>query len=194
MRTPPPGPLLPVPDAIVLPTRLPLPAAGPPFDDQASANRASENRASASLPARHAVIPPGAATAASARQGGSAGQAGPAGRARQEPPGSEWVAQFAQALVEALAGSRPARQMTPWTTEQVRRRIQQIGSVLQTGHRPVVRRVLTSAPRRDVIEMTVIVGVGPRVRAIAVRLERARLDPAYPGQSRPWRCTVIQAA
>ena len=58
----------------------------------------------------------------------------------------------------------------------------------------MVRRVLTSAPRRDVVEMTVIIGVGPRTRAIAVRLERARPSPARPGRGRPWICTVIEAA
>jgi hypothetical protein len=42
--------------------------------------------------------------------------------------------------------------------------------------------------------MTVVIGVGPRTRAIAVRLERARPSPARPGQGRPWICTVIEAA
>jgi hypothetical protein len=105
-----------------------------------------------------------------------------------------WASLFAQALAEALAGSRPSRQIAPWTTEQARRRIRQLGPMLQGGPRPVVRRVLTSSPRRDVVEMTVIIGVGPRTRAIAVRLERARPSSARPDRGRPWICTVIEAA
>jgi hypothetical protein len=45
-----------------------------------------------------------------------------------------------------------------------------------------------------VVEMTVIVGIGPLTRAIAVRLERVPADPGRPGRGRPWRCTVIEAA
>src|SRR2546430_1731629 len=37
---------------------------------------------------------------------------GPA--APREPPG--WPGQFAQVLAETLAGSRPSRQLVPWTT------------------------------------------------------------------------------
>lgn len=86
-------------------------------------------------------------------------------------------------------GSRPAGQVRPWTTEQARRRIRQLGPTLRADQRPRVRRVLTSAPRSDVVEMTVIIGIGPRVHAMAVRLERA-------GQGRdlPWLCTAIEAA
>ena len=110
------------------------------------------------------------------------------------PGTGAWASLFAQALAEALAGSRPARQIAPWTTEQARRRIRQLGPLLQDGPRPVVRRVLTSAPGRDVVEMTVVIGVGPRTRAIAVRLERARPSSGAPGRGRPWICTVIEAA
>ena len=52
-----------------------------------------------------------------------------------------WPSQFAQVLAETLAGSRPARQLAPWTTEQARRRIRQLGPMLATDQRPKVRRV-----------------------------------------------------
>jgi hypothetical protein len=42
-------------------------------------------------------------------------------------------------------------------------------------------RVLTSMPGRDVIEMTLVVHTGPRVRALAVRLERPAAPDAAPG-------------
>jgi hypothetical protein len=91
-------------------------------------------------------------------------------------------------LAETLAGSRPARQLTPWTTEQTRRRIRQLGPMLSTGQRPRVRRIMTSAPSRDVLEMTAVVGFGSRVRVLALRLERG-------GESgQQWRCTALESA
>jgi hypothetical protein len=57
--------------------------------------------------------------------------------------------------------------------------------------------VVTFHPTADVIEMTVVVGFGTRVRALAVRLERADPHPsAY--RRRPqaprWLCTAVEAA
>jgi hypothetical protein len=115
-----------------------------------------------------------------------------------------WPSHFAQVLAETLAGSRPARQMAPWTTERARNRIQRLGPQLSGGQHPTVRRVLTFQPTPDVIEMTVVVGFGPRVRAVAVRLERANCAPGSPGGDmrspgggiRParWLCTTVEAA
>ena len=128
-------------------------------------------------------------------------------RPGQPPHEAEWAggwpSQFAQVLAEALAGSRPAQQVRPWTTEQARKRIRQLGPVLQADQRPRVRRVLTSQPRRGVVEMTVIVGIGPRTRALAVRLEHAGLGSVAPDRAgraptarEPdgWVCTAIEAA
>jgi hypothetical protein len=84
-----------------------------------------------------------------------------------------WQSRFAQALAEALAGSRPPRQMVPWTTEEALDRIQRLGPQLASAQRPRVRRVLTSSPAEGVMELAVVVGFGPRVRALAVRMERA---------------------
>jgi hypothetical protein len=141
--------------------------------------------------------------------------------AEDKPEGagsSEWAGRFAQVLAETLAGSRPAQQVRPWTTEQARRRIRQLGPMLQADQRPRVRRVLMSMPCTGVVEMTVVVSIGPRVRALAVRLERpdeADLAPpaprpapaqrraenraslrAEPGRVQPggWLCTAIEAA
>ena len=202
-----PAPQRPLPDPVALPSRVPIPAAGPPYDDQAGLDLPSPPTALAAAEPDRGPDQPGRAD----RPGRAHGQApaegpGTADRAPGRPPEgagvppsdgpatSAWASRFAQALAEALAGSRPARQIAPWTTEQARRRIQQLGPMLQDGPRPVVRRVLTSRPRPDVVEMTVIIGVGPRTRAIAVRLERARPSSARPDRGRPWICTVIEAA
>jgi hypothetical protein len=100
-------------------------------------------------------------------------------------------------LAETLAGSRPARQIVPWTTDQARRHIRRLGAVLSAGERPLVRRVVASRPAAGVVEMTVIVAFGPRLRALAVRLELDGPGLDYPGRAaRPprWRCTAVEAA
>jgi Family of unknown function (DUF6459) len=111
------------------------------------------------------------------------------------PPG--WQSRFAQVLAETLAGSRPPRQLVPWTTEEALDRIQRLGPRLASGQRPRVRRVLTSRPAVDVLEMTVVVGFGPRVNAMAVRLERSwpprHARPGEPPAAR-WVCTAVEAA
>jgi hypothetical protein len=105
-----------------------------------------------------------------------------------DPDPGSWPGQFAQILAETLAGSRPAQQLRPWTTEHARRRIRQLGPVLATGQRPRVRRIMTSAPASGVLELTAVVGFGPRVRVLALRLER---DEAGRGR---WCCTAIDSA
>ena len=97
----------------------------------------------------------------------------------RSPAAGTWPSQFAQVLAETLAGTRPPDQIVPWTTEQARERISQLGPLLATAHRPRVRRVIVTSPARGVLEMTVIVGLGTSVRALAVRLERSL--PSTPG-------------
>jgi hypothetical protein len=105
-------------------------------------------------------------------------------------------------LAETLAGARPPGQIVPWTTQRARSNIQRLGPTLTAGQptarqRPLVRRVVTSRPSCDVLEMTVIVGFGPRIRALAVRLERSTPRSAAPGQAARaarWLCTAVEAA
>ena len=115
---------------------------------------------------------------------------GQPGSCPPEPDG--WPRQFAQILAETLAGARPAHQLTPWTTEHARRRIRQLAPALATGQRPRVRRVMTSAPARDVLELTAVVGFGQQVRVLALRLERDQARSGRPGGG--WRCTTIESA
>jgi hypothetical protein len=100
-------------------------------------------------------------------------------------------------LAETLAGSRPPAQLAPWTTERARSHIRKLGPLLSAGQQPLVQRVITSAPSAGVMEMSVVVGFGPRVRALAVRLEQMQARPATAGRAarqQRWLCTAIEAA
>ena len=121
----------------------------------------------------------------------------PAPGSAAPPTAAEWPSQFAQILAETLAGSRSCGQIRPWTTDQACRRIRQLGPVLTAGIQPRVRRIVTSLPAAGVVEMTVIVGFGPRIRALAVRMEHAGSPLSGPGPSATtakWVCTAIEAA
>jgi hypothetical protein len=184
----------PLPDAQAIRT-CPVPEAAPPYDDAAPLNGVAhvaerERRAGARGTAEHPSEP---------------NRAQPAGSGR-------WPSQFAQVLAETLAGSRPARQITPWTTEQARKRITELGPMLSAARQPRVRRVIVSSPAEGVLEMTVIVDCGSRTRAVAVRLERpspptpatvpdGRLGQpditTYKRRRAPvggWVCTAVEAA
>ena len=107
-----------------------------------------------------------------------------------------WPRQFAQVMVEILAGVRPPGQIAPWTTDRVRAQIRQLSPLLVSDRRPSIQRIMVSRPVVSVIEMTVVVRVGPRSRALALRFDYVRARPAAPGlQARParWVCTTIEA-
>jgi hypothetical protein len=131
--------------------------------------------------------------------------------AAQARADSDWARQFALLLSEALGGARPVRQILPLTTERARLQLDRLMPLFRTARRPRVLRVITTRPTRDVIEMTVVVGLERRTRALAVRLERtdpadqsgrrdrsawlkqaARSRPAQPGPR--WLCTAVEAA
>jgi len=173
-----PGGRRPLPDPVAVRLcRIPDPA--PPYDGEAAPV------------ARH--VAPG--TGAPKHQDDSARHRGSSVPAPDGFPG--WPSRFAQVLAETLAGSRPPGQMVPWTTELARMHIQRLGPQLASGQRPRVRRVVTFHPTSDVMEMTVVVGFGVRVRALAVRLERSGPAPQagtrHPEPSR-WLCTAVEAA
>jgi hypothetical protein len=102
----------------------------------------------------------------------------------------DWPGQFARLLTEVLAGARPVRQITPCLTERARIHVRRAAAVFGSGQRPRVLRVRTSQPSSGVVEMSVIVGVGTRIRALALRLESAALAD----QPARWLCTDIEAA
>jgi len=173
-----PGGRRPLPDPVAVRLcRIPDPA--PPYDTEVS----------------HGTRPKLLGSSTPADRGRPGRSAEPPVPAPGAFPG--WPSRFAQVLAETLAGTRPPGQITPWTTEMARAHIQRLGPQLASGQQPRVRRVVTFHPTADVIEMTVVVGFGTRVRALAVRLERAdpspsayRRRPQAPG----WLCTAVEAA
>ena len=110
-------------------------------------------------------------------------------------PAVAWSRQFAQVIAEILGGARSPRQLAPWTTERVRDRIALLTQTLTPGHKPRIRRIVTSRPAPRVVEMTVVLGVGPRSRALALRLEQLpgrRPAPGIPARPARWLCTEIE--
>ena len=173
---------LPDPSAVQL---RPVPSTAPPYDDELLP----------ASPAAPGPRPPATGRPAPSGPPRPARPPGPAGPPATDRPA--FATQFAQVLVESLAGTRPPRQLSTWTTERAKSRIQRMGPLLTAGHRPQLRRVVAYRPAPDVIEMTVIIAVGPRTRAVAIRLEH--IPPPHPRPGRPpqparWICTDVEAA
>jgi len=184
----PPARRRPLPDAAGV-RLIAIPDSAPPYDDERPATTGTPGkRGRLSLVTAPRAVPTPEATPA---------QPGLTPARREEPAAAEWPGRFAQVLAETLAGSRPQGQIVPWTTDQARKRIRQLGPMLAGGVQPRVRRVMTSRPTSGVVEMTVIVGFGSSVRALAVRLERDGPHLASPGRAAKaarWVCTAIEAA
>jgi hypothetical protein len=131
------------------------------------------------------------------------GRSGPA-EYRPVDGGPAWPRQFAVLLAEALTGDRPTRQIQPWLSQRGSVHLHRLQPLFRNGQRARVQRVLTTRPTPDVIEMALIVAVGPRVRALAVRLTivppeqrpgRREQRPTPPAAAPPgWLCTDIEAA
>jgi Family of unknown function (DUF6459) len=116
--------------------------------------------------------------------------------ARGADPAVVWSRQFAQVIIEIMAGSRSPRQLAPWTTERVRNRITLLTQTLAPGQQPRIRRIVTSRPAARVVEMTVVLSYGPRSRALALRLEQLpgrQPAPGLPARPARWLCTEIEA-
>jgi len=113
-------------------------------------------------------------------------------------PAGDWPVRFARMLTEALAGSRPANQILPWTSKRARSQFDRLlrGFRGAGSGQSRVLRVLTTRPAQDVIEMSVIAGFGVRTRALALRLERGtgQHSGAVNDVSDGWVCTDIEAA
>jgi hypothetical protein len=163
-----------------------IPDAAPPYDCEthgALCPAAPSVWASAGPAGEPAPAPPPGPAAGAVAAPGLAGTA------------AAWPRQFAQVMVEILAGVRPQRQIDPLATDRVRAQIRHLGPVLAAERRPRIQRVVTSRPATGVMEMTVVVSFGPRSRALAMRLEYVAPREAAPGQpARParWLCTELE--
>jgi hypothetical protein len=171
---------------------VPVPDPGPPFDDdlpagtpaaaarQSGMDWAGPRQGAPVYQAARTAVTPVAPTADTAEDG--------------------WPRRFALMLTEALAGARPLRQLFPLMTDRARAHLDTLMPLFGGGQRPRVQRVLMNRPTRDAIEMTVVVGVGTRTRALAVRLEcgtppQRATRPQLTGQApRRWLCTAVEAA
>lgn len=170
---------------------LRVPEVAPPFDGESVP-------AGAAPPARVPVTAASApATGVPVTAAGDPAAGDPVtGEARCAPVAAEpavdcgWARQFARLLVESLAGVRPLRQLLPWLSGNAPVHLRRIAPVFGGGQRPQVLRVLASWPADSVAEITIIVRLGPRTRALAARL----VDGSQPGQPTRWLCTDIEAA
>jgi hypothetical protein len=185
---------------------LKVPEVSPPFDPEVLPDDvlSSRGQAPAIVTGRRngkrepapAVCPDAASTLSRAGDRASSDRASSDRATPSDVSRDDWPQRFARLLVETLAGARPARQIVPWTTERSRSHIRKISPALGGGQRPRVLRVLMSHPGPGVTEMTVIVGIGPRIRALAVRLEQAARtsQPVRHQQPNRWICTDVEAA
>ncbi|SDP25397.1 hypothetical protein SAMN04489867_1868 [Pedococcus dokdonensis] len=91
------------------------------------------------------------------------------------PDPRPWAGHIAQALVEVMAGARPAPQVLRWTTPEVYAVVARRASVSARrgagdSRRTVVRGLRVCEPADGVAEASAVVVDGGRVRALAFRL------------------------
>ena len=186
-----PGGHRPLPDPAAIRLCL-VPDSAPPYDDEVPSGEPDGGRQTTSGPATDRPVKGGPVESRPVESGpaesgpvkGGPAKGGPARGGPATAAAPAWPSRFAQVLAETLAGSRPPRQIEPWTTQQAREHIYRLGPRMASAQRPRIRRVVTYRPASDVMEMAVVVGFGPRVRALAVRLERsASCPPAAVGGS-----------
>jgi hypothetical protein len=165
-----------------------IPDAAPPYDCETHG---------IGCPAARAAARAGPCVDGPGRTAGSrAGRAQPEAAPAAVGATAAWPRQFAQVMVEILAGLRPPGQIVPWTTDRVRAQVRQLSPLLAADRRPRIQRIVVSRPAVYVVEMTVVVSLGPRSRALALRFDYERARPATPGRpARParWLCTAIEA-
>ncbi|WTW95134.1 Rv3235 family protein [Streptomycetaceae bacterium NBC_01309] len=103
------------------------------------------------------------------------------------------VRRFAIFLTETLAGRRPLRQLTPYTTSRVRTAVEELQQHLSTRQTGVPSLVASNAtaPAEDTAEGFLRLRLGPeRFQAVAVRLDR-RPHPTRHDQPPNWICTAL---
>ena len=102
------------------------------------------------------------------------------------PEPRRWAARLAQAIIETLHGHRPVQQLLRWTDDAVYSSIAERLSSRprqRLGVRPMIRTIRVCNPTDGIAEASVVVEVGRRCRALAMRLE---------GLDGQWRCTALE--
>lgn len=102
------------------------------------------------------------------------------------PEVDRWAPKLVQALVEVLNGVRPTGQLVRWTTAEVYSSIQrQVTRTVPVAGRSLglsVRSVRSFEPSDGVAEVSAVIQIGARARALALRIE------AFAGR---WQCTTL---
>lgn len=188
------------------PRRLPTPLTDPPYDDSplpARALRSVEDAMDGTL-ALDFLLPSGLpaepqpaylhlVSAPAPRQPLHADDEG-RDRATARaclPSPSLSAARLVQAVLEVLAGERPASQLVRWTDAEIyawlQRRVAAAPRPRPTAatprHRAVLRSLRVCEPADGVAEATAVVRRGPRTSAVALRLE---------GLDGRWQCTALE--
>jgi hypothetical protein len=154
----------------------PAPRREPPFDDELTSAPALPGRLDRRLPfdpqpAQPAVWVPRPP------------------RPRSTPDPGPWARRLLIGMVETADGRRPLRQLAALLSPSVCQGLSaDFDRCARTGvphwlHRATVRSVRVTEPTPGVAEVSATVETGPRVRAIAIRLDVHR------GR---WRCTRLQ--
>ncbi|ANS78407.1 hypothetical protein SGUI_1011 [Serinicoccus hydrothermalis] len=90
------------------------------------------------------------------------------------PEAGPWADRMLRAVLEVCAGSRPVEQLSRWMSGDVRDRVArraQLARRRTVRHRPPrVRALLTCHPADGVCELSAVVVLDGRVRALAVRM------------------------
>lgn len=185
--------------------RLPVPACEPPYDDEG----ADPRRPVPSGPPGDAlqgtlalafVLPTGVPAVPDtppelrlvpptpAAEDLDEAEFGPQPTPREDlPEPRRWAGRLVQAVVEVLAGDRPAAQLVRWTTtpvyEQVTGLVAGPGASCGDTARGVVRSVHVSQPADGIAEVAALVRRGARSTALALRLE---------GLDGRWQCTALE--
>lgn len=167
------------------PRRLPLPTSQPPYDDEIGVPPTPHpgRRIAGGGPTQGALalsftagtgVAPAPESHPRLRLVGEDAQ--PAA-ASHHPPGlpdpRRWTVKLAQAAFEGVHGQRPIQQLTRWTDDAVYRSLARRAAdqAATSVVRPRVRSIRVCRVSDLVAEASVVVTLGARIRAVAVRLD-----------------------
>jgi hypothetical protein len=175
--------------ASLLPRRIPTRSWEPPYDDELPPSVVVEGSLALDHPALERpsealrLVPAGTGPADDEQPETIDGPQRTPRSALPDP--KPWAGRLVQALVEVLAGDRPAAQLAPYTSLGVYRGLERRGGrwPQAVSLRPVVRSVHVSEPMPSVVEACAVIDTGQRRRAIAARFE---------GLDGRWQCTALQ--